>query len=68
MLVEKEICKDDLNGYLFFIINEEEMPDEMLIPLEERIKKERNWELYDSLCHARDVLIKKYTLKIDNMP
>ena len=43
MLVEKEICKDDLNGYLFFIINEEEMPEEMLIPLEDRIREERNY-------------------------
>ena len=42
MLVEKEISRDDLNGYIFFIINEEEMPEEMSIPLEDRLRKERD--------------------------
>lgn len=41
MLVEKEICKDDLNGYIYFIINQEEMPEELLGPLEIRLKRER---------------------------
>ncbi|MBK5076388.1 Fic family protein [Lactococcus lactis] len=43
MLVEKEICKDDLNGYIYFIINQEEMPEEFLEPLETRLKKERGY-------------------------
>lgn len=43
MLVEKEICKDDLNGYIYFIINQEEMPEELLVPLEIRLKKERGY-------------------------
>lgn len=43
MLVEKEICKDDLNGYIYFIINQEEMPEEFLEPLESRLKIERGY-------------------------
>lgn len=43
MLVEKEICKDDLNGYIYFIINQEEMPRELLEPLEIRLKRERGY-------------------------
>lgn len=43
MLVEKEICKDDLNGYIYFIINQEEMPVEFLEPLEARLKRERGY-------------------------
>lgn len=43
MLVEKEICKDDLNGYIYFIINQEEIPDEMSTPLKNRLKKERGY-------------------------
>lgn len=42
MLVEKKISRDDLNGYIFFIIYEEEMPEEMSIPLEDRLRKERD--------------------------
>lgn len=41
MLVEKEIGKEDLNGYVFFIINQEEMPLEFLMPLSARLEKER---------------------------
>lgn len=41
MLVEKEIGKEDLNGYVFFIINQEVMPLEFLIPLSIRLEKER---------------------------
>lgn len=43
MLVEKEICKDDLNGYIYFIINQEEMPEKLLEPLEARLKRERGY-------------------------
>ena len=43
MLVEKEIYKDDLNGYVYFIINQEEMPEELLEPLEIRLKRERGY-------------------------
>lgn len=43
MLVEKEICKDDLNGYIYFIINQEEMPEELSEPLEARLKRERGY-------------------------
>lgn len=43
MLVEKAICKDDLNGYIYFIINQEEMPQEFLEPLKIRLKIERGY-------------------------
>lgn len=43
MLVEKEICKDDLNGYIYFIINQEEMPEDLSEPLEVRLRRERGY-------------------------
>lgn len=43
MLVEKEICKDDLNGYIYFIINQEEMPEDLSEPLEIRLRRERGY-------------------------
>ncbi|QPR49885.1 Fic family protein [Lactococcus garvieae] len=43
MIVEKEIYKEDLNGYIYFIINQEEMPEELLEPLEIRLERERGY-------------------------
>lgn len=43
MVVEKVIDKEDLNGYIFFIINQEEMPEELSLPLNKRLEVERGY-------------------------